>query len=105
MKNMTIPQKLIRVALAVAAFLLIPLFFTLTGSGVDGDGFHWTASDFVVMFIFLFVAGAAFVLITHRMQSRTNRIMAGIAVLLVTLAVWAELAVDAVSQAIDFLIS
>lgn len=45
----------LRVALGTGIFLLLPLYLTLTGSGVDGIGFHWTPGDFVFMFLIIFL--------------------------------------------------
>lgn len=96
-------KKLLIVAVVAAALLLIPLFFTLTGSGVDGVGFHWTLIDFVVMFGLLFAAGAVYTGLTLKADSTLDRVVIGAFVFLLFLALWAELAVDAISNALSTL--
>jgi uncharacterized membrane protein YjjP (DUF1212 family) len=84
-------KRIIGIVLGVAALLLIPLALTLLGSGVDGDGFHWTLSDFIIAGILLLVAGFTFNWAMSRFSR--HRIIAGGIIMLVFLYVWAELAV------------
>jgi hypothetical protein len=78
---------------------------TLLGSGVDGEGWHWTLSDFVVMGVLLFVAGFAYEFLASKVHTVESRIAVGLAVGIVLLAVWAQLAVGAVSQFVHLLLA
>lgn len=70
-----------------AALLLIPLLAMQFTSEVN-----WTLADFVAMGVLLFAAGSVFVLVARRIQ-RKHRILLGVVLSLVFLAVWVELAV------------
>jgi hypothetical protein len=82
----------IRVALITLGLLLIPLALQLTiGTGVDGQGFNWTISDFVIIGSLIFVAG---ILIDWARRSAGKyRITAIALIVLAFLWLWAELAV------------
>lgn len=82
-----------RIALGVAIILLIPLVFTLLGRGVDGQGWHWTAGDFLVMGTLLFVAGLLFDFAMMKARSKKRRMILGGGVIFLFLWLWAELAV------------
>jgi len=80
-------------ALATGILLLVPLALQLTiGTGVDGQGFNWRPSDFVVMGALIFVTGCVFVLAARKL-ARKHWLALGIVVALAFLYVWAELAV------------
>lgn len=83
----------IYIALITLGILVLPFVLTLRGSGVDGEGLHWTASDFVVMGILIFGTGLLLNLIFTRVRDNKKRLVLGAAILLVFLLVWAELAV------------
>lgn len=84
-------KRIIGIVLGVAALLLIPLTLTLFGSGVDGEGFHWTLSDFVIAGGLLLVAGLSFNWAMSRFSK--HRVIVGSLIVLVFIYVWAELAV------------
>jgi hypothetical protein len=84
-------KHVLSIAAGTAVLLLIPLFFTLTGSGVDGQGVHWTGPDFVIAGGLLFAVG---LLIDRAYQKfGSYRIPAIIAIVFLFLWLWAELAV------------
>jgi hypothetical protein len=80
-----------RIALGTVLVLLVPLVFTLLGSGVDGQGVHWTLSDFIIMGALIFIAGLAIDLILRK--AGKYRVYAGIAIVFLFLWLWTELAV------------
>ncbi|MDP3964924.1 MAG: hypothetical protein Q8Q20_04720 [bacterium] len=71
-------RRLIVWAVVVLLLLLIPLVLTLLGSGVDGDGWHWTLSDFVLMGVVLLSAGFAYELIARRSEKTVYRVAFGV---------------------------
>ncbi len=75
------------IALGTAAILSIPLIAMQFTSEVN-----WDLSDFVIMGIVLFGMGFLFVHIA-RVAPRKYRTLIGIAITLITLYIWAELAV------------
>lgn len=85
-------KNIIRIAIGTGVILLIPLVLTLLGSGVDGEGFHWTLGDFVVIGVLLFGTGLIYELITSKVDKR-YRVFIGVVLLAVLLLVWADLAV------------
>lgn len=81
-------KNIIRVALATALILLVPLVamqFT--------DEVVWTLADFVVIGALLFGTGLTYELITRKMENTTHRVVLGIVLLGALLLVWADLAV------------
>lgn len=85
-------KNIIRVALVTLGILLIPLVLQLTiGTGVDGLGFNWTFSDFIVMGALLFITG----LLIHFSWTKMGGYRAPVIALIVLffLWIWAELAV------------
>jgi len=90
---MTLAQSLMRVALATAFLLLIPLVAMQFTHEVV-----WTFSDFVVAGGLLFGAGLTYVLIARMGSNTTYRVAAGVAVLAGFLLVWANLAVGLVGS-------
>lgn len=84
-------KHVLAIAAGTAALLMIPLFFTVTGSGVDGQGFHWTGSDFVIAGGLIFVVGLLIDLAYQKFGS--YRIPAIIVIVFLFLWLWAELAV------------
>jgi len=75
------------IALGTAVILSIPLIamqFT--------DEVRWGLADFVVMSILLFGMGSIFVYVA-RVLPRKYRLLVGLSFVLVTLYIWAELAV------------
>ena len=88
------------IAVGTGLILLIPLVLTLLGSEV----WHWTLGDFVVMGILLSGTSSMFVLAARKVRKKVYRVAIGIAFAIALLLVWAELAVDAVSQLVTFLL-
>jgi hypothetical protein len=90
---------LTRPAIGTALVLLIPLVMTIVDRGrPPGDGWDWAPGDFAAMGTLLFVAGVSFELLSKRVGSTLRRVALGGGISIVVLAVWAELAVRAVSQ-------
>lgn len=86
-------KNIAHIALGTLGLLLIPLIFTLLGSGVDGDGLHWTVMDFIVMGLLLFVTGLAINEVIIRVREKNKRLVIASLVILAFLYIWAELAV------------
>ena len=80
-------------SIVIAFILLIPLALTITGSGVDGDGFHWTPIDFVIAGILLLGTGLIFDIVIRMIKNIKHRIVTSVVLLIVLLLVWAEIAV------------
>lgn len=81
-------------ALVTGLVLLIPLALQLTiGTGVDGQGFNWKPGDFVVMGALLFSTGLAINFAVRKLNSPAYRVIAVVAIVLVLLLIWADLAV------------
>lgn len=101
-------KNITRIALGVGAILLIPLALTLLNSnasiyGGPGGGWDWMPGDFVVMGILLFITGLG---IDFSMRNITNPVYRSITVAAIVgalLLIWIELAVDGVSQLVNFL--
>jgi hypothetical protein len=99
-------KPVLAVIAATLAVLSVPLVFTLMnpnaelrgGAGLSTSGVNWTLSDFVIMGGLLLVTGLAVVLASRMFRARLARLLAVLVVLAGFLAVWAELAVGAVSQ-------
>jgi hypothetical protein len=83
MQNNNTPRNLIRIAIATAIILLIPLL----------GRWDWTAGDFVIMGVLLFGAGLIYELVTRSITKTKHRVAVGLAILFVFLLIWAELAV------------
>lgn len=90
---MTLAQSLLRVALATAFLLLIPLVAMQFTHEVV-----WTFFDFIVAGGLLFGAGASYVLLARMGSSGTYRLAVAVAVLAGFLLVWANLAVGLVGS-------
>lgn len=96
MQNIT--RRLIRWAVVVVLILLIPLVLTLLGSGVDGDGWHWTLFDFVFMGALLFGSALAYELVSRKMSKGAYRYAVGVAVVTAFLLVWVNGAVGIIGN-------
>lgn len=71
---------------------------TLTGSGVDGQGWHWTLGDFIFAFVVLFGTGMTYELIARKMNNKTYRFAVGLAVGTALLLVWINAAVGIIGD-------
>lgn len=96
-------KKIFRIALIVSVILLIPLILNILGGGADGKGFHWKIGDFIAMAILLFSSGLAIDFALKKFTKPFSRTIAILAIFLMLLIVWAELAVEAVSKFLLFI--
>jgi hypothetical protein len=96
MKNIT--KKLIIWAIVVLCVLAIPLVLTFTGSGVDGDGWHWTLSDFIFMSILLYGSALTYELVARKMESTVHRFAVGLSVVTALILVWGNAAVGLIGD-------
>jgi hypothetical protein len=85
---MSLPKSLLRLALATAFLLLIPLLAMQFTQEVA-----WTLTDFLAASVLLFGAGLTFVLIARQGGNATYRLAVGVAVAAGLLLVWLNLAV------------
>ncbi|MFD1872030.1 hypothetical protein [Hymenobacter bucti] len=85
---MTLTKSLVRLALATACLLLIPLVAMQFTKEVV-----WTLSDFVIMGALLFGAGLTYVLVSKLSTNGSYRLGVGVAVAAGLLLVWGNLAV------------
>jgi hypothetical protein len=90
---MPLAKSLIRVALATAFLLLIPLVAMQFTSEV-----MWTLSDFVVAGALLVGTGLTYVLVSRLGNTTTYRVAVGVAVMAGLLLVWANMAVGLVGS-------
>lgn len=96
MHNIT--RRLIVWAVVIALILLIPLVLTLLGSGVDGEGWNWTLSDFVFMGTLLFGSALTYELVARKMSNGAYRGAVGVAVVTAVLLVWINAAVGIIGD-------
>ena len=95
---------LFRPLVGTVLLLSIPLIMTvLDRNQPAGQGWHWGFMDFVVMGALLMLAGTTFEAVSAKLNTSAKRAGAGAVILLVTLAIWVELAVDGISQLIRWL--
>ncbi len=94
---------LIGVPVIAGLLLLIPLVMTLLNPEGEGQGLYWTAGDFLAAFVLFCVAGFAHVILVSKVRTFYGRVIGGLLVLFTFSVVWAELAVDAVSQIVQML--
>ncbi len=111
MKQLSIaPTKNIgRIVLGVGLLLLIPLALTLFNPnaslyGGPGGGWDWMPGDFVVMGILLFLTGLAIDVAVRNIVNPVSRTITVTGILAALFFIWIELAVDGVSQLLDFLL-
>lgn len=96
MQNIT--KRLSVWAAVVALILLIPLVLTLLGSGVDGEGWHWTLFDFVFMGTLLFGSALTYELVARKMSNVAYRLAVGVAVVAAVLLLWINAAVGIIGN-------
>jgi len=96
-------KNIIRIAAIVTILLLVPLILTIRDGGVEGVGWNWSPADFFVMGGLLFAVGLVIDLTTRKITHPLYRAFALVGIVLSFLALWAELAVDAVSQFLTLL--
>jgi hypothetical protein len=81
--------------LALAALLAVP---AVAMRFAPGAGFHWTASDFIVMGVMLSLVGLGVELVVRASSSLAWRAGAVVAVLTAFLTVWVNLAVGMIGS-------
>jgi hypothetical protein len=81
-------KNIFRIALVTAFILLLLLLVNQFNDEVD-----WRIGDFIVMGILLLSAGLAYELVAKRMSTTAYRVAVAIAIGIVFLLIWAELAV------------
>jgi ABC-type enterobactin transport system permease subunit len=81
-------KNIIRPAIATFVILLIPLVAVQLSSEIN-----WNLVDFIIMGTLLFCAGLALELIVLRFTVPAHRVLVSLAILLILLLIWAELAV------------
>ena len=84
MKN----KRVLYILLIVVILLLIPLIAMQFTNEVN-----WSLLDFIVAGVLLFGTGLIFDLVIRKTKNTKYRIVIGIAILIILLLVWAELAV------------
>lgn len=68
------------------------------------EGWLWTLFDFIVMGALLFLAGLTYEILASKTNKPIFRVIIATAVIIVTLLIWVELAVDGVSKIIKILL-
>ena len=92
----------IRPAIGTTLVLLVPLTLTLLNQSTPvGVGWHWSPMDFVVMGVLLFGAGVSYEFLSRRLGRKAHKVTLGIVILGLVLAIWAELAVGAISKVVS----
>jgi len=86
--KLSIPQSILRVALAVGVILLLPLIGMQFSSEIS-----WSTSDFITMGSVLLVFGLAYELVLKRVANKDRRFVAIILLAGLFFYLWAELAV------------
>ncbi len=93
-----IKKRLIMWAGVVSILLGVALVLTLTGSGVDGVGFHWTLIDFVFMGVLLYGSALTFELVARRFPNIWYKSAVALAVVTGLLLIWGNAAVGTVGD-------
>lgn len=84
----TVTNDIVRVVLGAALILLAPLVAMQFTAEVD-----WTVFDFIVAGVLLVGTGLLYVLLSRKVRGKRQRLFGGVALAVVFLLVWAELAV------------
>ncbi len=97
------------VVLVTILILLVPLTLTLINPnasiyGGEGGGWDWMPGDFIVMGALLLITGLAINFVIKKFNKMPYMVILVAAIVIVFLLVWIELAVDAVSMALDYLL-
>jgi hypothetical protein len=93
-----------RIALGTVLILLIPLALTIRDGGVEGVGWNWSPSDFVIMGTLIFGMASMFVLAARKVPNKIHRMFVAVIFALAFLAIWAQMAVGAVTRLLDSLL-
>lgn len=86
---MIVEKKRFRIILLVVAFLLLIPFVAMQFS----DEVNWTAIDFVIAGLLLLGAGLMLDLVLRKIKNTKYQIIIIVAILMLLLLIWAELAV------------
>lgn len=81
---------LIGISLTMITFLVLQVTI---GTGVDGQGFNWKLSDFLIMGLLLFSTGLSCEIVLRSVKSFKKRVVIFVVILFALLLIWAELAV------------
>lgn len=94
---------LLRPAIGTCLILAVPLVMTILDRDKPmGKGWHWNPGAFVAFGLLLLAAGVLFEWILRRTPRVAYRLAAAGAIALAVLALWAELAAEAVSRSLSF---
>ena len=91
-------KNFIRPLIGAAIILAIPALCMI----FSVDGWMWSAMDFLIMGTLLYVGGLTYEFFALKARTPGQRGLIAIAVLCFVLVIWAQLAVQAVSQLIGF---
>lgn len=95
---------MIRNAIVVVLFLLIPLGLTIRDGAIEGVGWNWTLSDFIFAFILLFGASVSYELIARKLTKTSGRVAVGVIIMVITTIIWVELATHGVSRTVKLIL-
>lgn len=84
----TLTKRLLTWMIVVGGLLMIPLILTLRGSGVDGDGWHWTLLDFVWATVVLLGSAFTYELVARKATTTTYRVAVELAVVGSLMLIW-----------------
>jgi hypothetical protein len=106
---MTPAKNVIRLLIGVGVLLLLPLTLTLFNSnasiyGGPGGGWDWMPGDFAVMGTLLFITALAADFAIRNIENPIYRVATVVGILMALFLIWIELAVDAVSQLVTFVL-
>lgn len=85
-------------ALVIAFILLIPLVLTIQDGGMEGVGWNWSPSDFIIMGAVLFSIGLAYELIAKRSDNTIFRLAFGVGLGAALLLFWVNGAVGLIGD-------
>jgi hypothetical protein len=91
-------RRLIVWAGVIALILLIPLVLTIRDGGVEGVGWNWTLSDFIIMGTVLFGVGLAYELLARRSEQIAYRAAFSLGLLGAFLLFWVNGAVGIIGS-------
>lgn len=92
-------KKITYLVFLTIGLLLIPLVMNILGNRVEGgNGWHWTAFDFVFMGVLIFGTGLAYLLISNRAKSMHYRLALGLALAGAFLLIWVNGAVGIIGS-------
>lgn len=96
--NMVMKKHIFRTVIGVGLILLIPVF-----GNIYVEGWNWGPMDFLFMGGLLFITGMSISLAASNITNLTLRAITIIGIVMAFIAIWTELAVDAVSRLLAFI--